>query len=60
MTIDDIQQYIDRAIPVMVMIQARSEKKTDYAKSREEGHYAVVIGYNEEYLFFDDPVLEHI
>lgn len=60
MTVADIEWYVDASIPVMVMIQARGEKKTDYAKSWEEGHYVVVIWHNKNYLFFDDPVLEKI
>ncbi len=61
MTIADVEKYIDKGIPVLVMIQARSnKKKIDYAKTRAEGHYVVVIGYNKEYLFFDDPVLKSV
>lgn len=60
MTIKDIETYISKSIPVMVLIQARSDKKVDYEKTREEWHYIVVIGYNKDYLFFDDPVLKNI
>jgi hypothetical protein len=60
MTVADIEWYINTSIPVMVMIQARSDKKINYSKAWEEWHYVVVIWYNKDYLFFDDPVLENI
>lgn len=61
MTIADVEKYVDKGIPVLVMIQARSDKKKiDYAKTRAEWHYVVVIGYNKEYIFFDDPVLKNV
>jgi len=61
MKISTIQKYIDQEIPVLVVMQAWASKKNiNYAKTKVNGHYVVVIGYNKEYLFFTDPVLENI
>ena len=57
MTLRDLEKYLDRWIPIIVLYQARSKKKIDYIKTSHEGHYAVVIGYNKDYLFLADPVI---
>lgn len=60
MTVKDIESYISKSIPVIVLLQARSDTKVDYTKTREEWHYIVAIWYNKDYLFFDDPILKNI
>lgn len=55
MTIKRLKDYIDRKIPVIIAYQAwpgrRSPWKTDY----KDGHYSVVIGYDDNNLIFEDP-----
>ena len=58
MTIKDLETYITKGIPIIVSLQARSTKKTDYKNVRNEGHNVTVIGYNTKYLFFADPVTQ--
>ncbi|MEI8008175.1 MAG: C39 family peptidase [bacterium] len=58
MTIKDLETYIDKEIPIIVSLQARSTKKTDYKNIRNEGHNVTVIGYTMKYIFFADPVTQ--
>lgn len=56
MTITKIKKYIDKKIPVIVALQARTEKKhinrkTDWV----DWHYVAVIWYDKEKLYFEDP-----
>jgi predicted double-glycine peptidase len=56
MFVQDLKNYIDKSIPVIIAIQAWSKnKKIDYAKTYDEGHYVVVIGYDENNIIFEDP-----
>ena len=54
---EDLPQYVDKEIPVIVLLQAwrdsKSPKswKTDYV----DGHYVVSIGYNNNKIIFEDP-----
>ena len=57
MTVADLRAWIDRDIPVIVTLQAWSEKEKDYAKTLDEGHYVVAIGYDDDTVYFDDPSL---
>jgi len=50
-----LQSYLDKKIPVIVLIQAWSEKKVDYAKDWDDGHYVVAIGYDNANVYFMDP-----
>lgn len=59
MSIDMIIDYINRKIPVVVLIQAWAENKEDYDENLDNGHYVVVIGYTENKLFFEDPSIYH-
>jgi len=57
LTIDDVIDYIKNNIPVIVNFQAwSSSPKPDYSKD-DNGHYAVVIGFNNKkrHLIFSDP-----
>lgn len=58
MTIADIKHYIDKSIPVIVDIQAWSgHRHPDYHSDYADGHYVVVIGYDDERFIFEDPSL---
>lgn len=56
MTINDLIKYIDKNIPVMILIQAWGEKK-DYKNVWNCGHYTAVIGYDDENIYFGEPSL---
>jgi len=55
MKYDDLKKLIDNKKPVIVLLQAWSEKPLDYSKDWEDGHYAVAIGYDDKKVYFMDP-----
>lgn len=58
MSIDDVREQIDRGRPVIVLIQAWSEKsKVDWKREWKEGHYVVVVGYDEYNIYLMDPAV---
>jgi predicted double-glycine peptidase len=56
MTVRQLKNMLDLERPVIVPIQAYGSKK--YYKKRQSGHYVVAIGYDDEAIFFEDPVLK--
>jgi len=56
MSISEIKKYIDKKIPVILSLQAWTDKKNpDWRKNWKDGHYAVAIGYTKDRVFFEDP-----
>ena len=55
MALDDIRNFIDNGVPVIVLIQAWAESPVDYSQDWEDGHYAVAIGYDRDTVYFMDP-----
>jgi predicted double-glycine peptidase len=51
----DLKSLINNKKPVIVLLQAWSETPQDYSKDWIDGHYAVVTGYDEKYVYFMDP-----
>ena len=56
MTIAELKEYIDKDIPVILMIQAWVDKTSDY-QEWSDGHFVVCIGYTKDELVFSDPSL---
>lgn len=56
LTIDDLRRHVDSGVPVIIDFQAWGEKK-DYANEWEDGHYAVVVGFDGDTLILEDPSL---
>jgi ABC-type bacteriocin/lantibiotic exporter with double-glycine peptidase domain len=59
MTIAELKQYINKGIPVILMIQAWIKNKSEY-QGWSNGHYTVCIGYTRDELLFADPSLYDI
>lgn len=59
MTIAELKEYIDKDIPVILMIQAWIKNESEY-KCWSNGHYTVCIGYTRDELLFADPSLYDI
>lgn len=60
MTIKDLKKYIDKNIPIIILLQAWSSKKNiDWKNSWNNGHYVVAIGYTKEKIIFEDPYSFH-
>jgi len=56
MTITEVKKYIDKKIPVILLLQAWSEKKnTDWKNNRVDGHYVIAIWYGINKIYFEDP-----
>lgn len=55
MTLDDIRDFIDKGVPVIVLIQAWAESPVDYSRDWEDGHYVVAVGYDRDAVYFMDP-----
>lgn len=56
MTISEIKWYINKDIPVLIPLQARTNKKNmDWEKNWDDGHYVIAIWYDEEKIYFEDP-----
>lgn len=52
----DLKDWLDEKKPVIVCFQAWGSKK--YYKTKDSGHYAVVIGYDDENVYFQDPQIQ--
>ncbi len=50
-----IKNQIKNEIPVIVIMQARKEYNKTWKNTWIYGHYMVVIGYDENWLFIYDP-----
>ncbi|MEI7726197.1 MAG: C39 family peptidase [Bacteroidota bacterium] len=59
MTIADLKAYVDKGIPVILMIQGWVKNKSEY-QGWSNGHYSVCIGYTKDELLFADPSLYDI
>ena len=56
MTIDDVKRYIDKKIPVILLVQAWTNKKdVNWEEDWTDGHYVVAIGYDSKNIYFEDP-----
>lgn len=55
MTVEQVKNYIDQKIPVILDIQAWSENNVDYSTDWNDGHYIVAIGYDNNGFIVEDP-----
>ena len=54
--INDLKKLINKKMPVILRIQAWSGKKdNDWKNDWSHGHYVVVIGYDKNKIYFEDP-----
>jgi predicted double-glycine peptidase len=63
MTIDDLIKYVDKNIPVIVLIQAWGTDfkfKRKYKETWGDGHFVAVIGYTDKLLLISDPSLFNV
>jgi predicted double-glycine peptidase len=52
----EAREYIVQGIPVILLLQAWSDKKKkDYSSSMRDGHYVVAIGFDDARIIFEDP-----
>lgn len=56
MSCDEVKKYIDKKIPVILLLQAWSLRPdTEWTKDWNDGHYVVAIGYDKDKMYFEDP-----
>lgn len=56
MTINEIKKFLDKKIPVILLLQAWSGKKLiKWENDWLDGHYVVAIGYSPKRIYFEDP-----
>ena len=59
MTDDDLRMYIDKGVPVIVEIQAWRNDGHYSSNIYANGHYCVVIGYENDRFIIEDPALNN-
>ena len=57
LTIADLEEGISEGFTIIVDIQAWRDGTGSWDDTWEDGHYLVFIGYDDENLYFEDPVL---
>lgn len=59
LTLDELRDYVEQGIPVMVAYQAWREdgKQTPWKEDWEDGHYSVVVGVDDDNVYLEDPSL---
>ena len=56
MSISDVKAYINKNIPVIILLQAWSEnEKVSWKNDWKNGHFVVAIGYDDMKMYFEDP-----
>jgi len=60
LTIENVKKYIAKRVPVIIDLEAWSEKKkVDWEDDWQDGHYVVAIGYDRDKFYFEDPSSVH-
>jgi ABC-type bacteriocin/lantibiotic exporter with double-glycine peptidase domain len=57
-SLDTVRRYVDENHPVIVLVQVWAERYMtlkDWREDNEDGHYAIVVGYNGYTIVFEDP-----
>ncbi len=56
MTIEELKGYIAKKIPVILLLQAWTNKKhINWQCDNSDEHYVVAIGYDKNNIYFEDP-----
>jgi predicted double-glycine peptidase len=55
MSVDELRQSLKAGHPVLCLIQAWPDKKTDFALDWDDGHYVVAVGFDDQKFVFMDP-----
>lgn len=61
-SLKQLKHFIDQGYPVIINVQAWADKYMtleDWKSSFDYGHYAVVIGYEDNIIIFEDPSSIH-
>ena len=56
MSVDDLNKYISKEIPVILVLQAWTDSKNvDWKNDWDDGHYVVAVGFMKNKILFEDP-----
>lgn len=56
MTIENLKGCISKKIPVILLLQAWTDKKhINWLSDNSDEHYVVAIGYDKNNIYFEDP-----
>lgn len=58
MTMYDLEVFVNRGVPVIVLIQAwrgEEDREKRWDEIWEDGHYVVAVGVDEKYVYFEEP-----
>lgn len=59
--IDKLISFLEKKIPVMIMLQAWGYKwrsRKNYNNEWKDGHWVTAIGYDKENIYFEEPSIE--
>jgi predicted double-glycine peptidase len=54
-TLPALEKMVDSGTPVMCLIQAWPERKVDFGKDWDDGHWVVAVGHDANNMYFMDP-----
>jgi len=54
-TVADLERAVDAREPPIVDLQAWREREEPWRETWDAGHYVMMVGYDDEKLFFADP-----
>jgi predicted double-glycine peptidase len=54
-TVSELERAVDAREPPIVDLQAWTDHEAPYRETWDAGHYVVMVGYDDERLFFADP-----
>jgi ABC-type bacteriocin/lantibiotic exporter with double-glycine peptidase domain len=58
MSVEQLKKYIDKDIPVIMLIQAWDfEDDNPEWLNEEYGHYVIAVGYNDKAIIIEDPAI---
>lgn len=55
LSINKLKKYIDKEVPVILLLQAWGGKEKDLKYDWKDGHYVVAIGYDKDRIYLEDP-----
>lgn len=55
LSVNELKDFLNQGLPVILMIQAWADTITNYTESWNNGHYVVACGYNDTSIIFMDP-----
>lgn len=55
LTMKDIEKFINKQYVMIVALQAWDKSSSSYEDKWNSGHYAIIIGYDDNKIYFMDP-----